>query len=51
MKLLFVHDHIFRCVNDEMYSTGNLSDDVLSRYTANVESMTVVSRIKTENQF
>lgn len=44
-SILFVHDHPFRRVNGQIYSTGGLNDQVLSRYAKYCESLTVVARI------
>lgn len=48
MNLLFVHDHRFRKVGDELYSTGGLNDEVLGRYTVFCDYVTVVARIQEE---
>lgn len=45
MNILFVHDHKFRKINGDIYSTGGLSDEVLSRYTSYAASLTVIARI------
>lgn len=50
MKVLFVHDHKFRLVKNKLYSTGGLSDEVLSRYTSIFGEVTVIARVvKEEN--
>lgn len=46
MKLLFVHDHIFRKVGESLYSTGGLNDEVLDRYTGFVDRMVVIARVR-----
>lgn len=48
MKLLFVHDHKFRRVGNILYSTGGLSNEVLSRYSEYATHVTVISRILEE---
>ncbi len=48
MKLLFVHDHKFRKVNNRLYSTGGLSNEVLSRYSKYATHVTVIARILSE---
>jgi len=45
MKLLFVHDHKFRKINNSFYSTGGLNDEVLSRYTNIFDEVIVFSRV------
>lgn len=49
MKLLFVHDHPFRRVKGKIYSTGGLDNSVLSRYTRYCDELSVVARIRNEN--
>ncbi|WP_199507183.1 MULTISPECIES: glycosyltransferase family 4 protein [unclassified Psychrobacter] len=45
-KCLYVHDHKFK-VNDNMfYSEGKMTDEVLSRYIAFQDSLSVISRIE-----
>lgn len=55
MKLLFVHDHKFRKVENVIYSTGGLNNEVLERYSKNASQVTVVARIleerKSENKW
>jgi glycosyltransferase involved in cell wall biosynthesis len=46
MKLVFAHDHIFYKYNDEFYSTGGLSKNMLERYTNVFEEVIVLSRQK-----
>lgn len=50
MKLLFVHDHKFRCINGKIYSNGGLSDTVLNRYTGAFGSVTVIARVIKEEE-
>lgn len=45
MNLLFIHDHKFRLIDGEFYSTGGLSNDVLTRYTNSFGKVTVVARV------
>lgn len=55
MKLLFVHDHKFRKVENVLYSTGGLNNEVLERYAKNASQVTVIARIfeegKSENKW
>jgi len=44
MNLVFVHDHKFRIIDGEYYSTGGLSNDVLTRYTNIFGNVTVICR-------
>lgn len=44
MNLVFVHDHKFRVIDGEYYSTGGLSNDVLTRYTNIFGNVTVICR-------
>lgn len=48
-KLLFVHDHKFIKNNDEVYSPGGLSNEVLSRYTKYFDEIIVLGRIVHKN--
>lgn len=45
MKVLFVHDHKFRKINDVLYSPGGLPNDILSRYTKWFGEVEVIGRI------
>lgn len=45
MSLLFAHDHKFRKIDGDYYSTGGLSDEVLSRYVNIYGEITVVARV------
>lgn len=45
MKLVFAHDHKFRFTDGAYYSTGGLSDEVLSRYTNIFGGVNVLSRV------
>lgn len=49
MQITFVHDHPFRRVDGVYYSTGGLSNEVLTRYTSYCDSLVVVARIKDED--
>ncbi|WLR41572.1 glycosyltransferase [Bacillus carboniphilus] len=52
MRLVFAHDHIFHKFNNQYYSTGGLSKEMLERYTAVFDEVIVISRqkhIKTYN--
>ena len=44
MKVLFSHDHIFYKNDNDLYSNGGLSYEVLQRYTKIFEEITVLSR-------
>lgn len=44
MKLLFAHDHIFYKYNNQYYSTGGLSKEMLERYTSVFDEVVVISR-------
>lgn len=46
MKLIFAHDHIFYKFNNQFYSTGGLSKEMLERYTSVFEEVIVLSRQK-----
>jgi glycosyltransferase involved in cell wall biosynthesis len=46
MKLVFAHDHIFYKYEEEFYSTGGLSSEVLQRYTNVFEEVIILSRQK-----
>lgn len=50
MSLLFVHDHKFRRINQRLYSTGGLSNEVLERYTNIFGETTVIARVLEEEQ-
>ena len=45
MKLLLLHDHKFRKIGNDYYSTGCFSDDVLSWYQRLFENVEIVGRI------
>ncbi|MEW9671328.1 glycosyltransferase [Ammoniphilus sp. 3BR4] len=49
MKLIFAHDHIFYKFNNQYYSTGGLSKEMLERYTSVFEEVIVLSRQKQIN--
>lgn len=49
-ELVFVHDHKFRRIDDEIYSNGGLSDDALIRYTDVFGSIKVIARIIDEEK-
>lgn len=44
MKLVFAHDHIFYQYNNQYFSTGGLSKEMLERYTDVFEEVVVISR-------
>ncbi len=44
-KLLFVHDHKFRMINNKIYSTGGITDHALSRYTSKFNQVTIIARL------
>ncbi|MFA6808435.1 MAG: glycosyltransferase [Eubacteriales bacterium] len=44
MDIIFAHDHKFRVMDGEYYSTGGLSNDVLTRYTNVFGNVTVICR-------
>lgn len=45
MGVLFVHDHKFRKVKNQFFSTGGLSNDVLERYVSVFDDVVVLSRV------
>lgn len=49
MKLLFIHDHKFRKINNKFYSTGGLDDSALQRYTSLFDDVYILSRVIEEN--
>lgn len=51
MKLVFAHDHIFYRYNNQFYSTGGLSKEMLERYTRVFEEVIVISRQKNIDSF
>ena len=51
MKLLFAHDHVFYRYNNEYYSSGGLSKQMLERYTNIFDEVIVVSRQKILYEF
>jgi glycosyltransferase involved in cell wall biosynthesis len=51
MKLLFAHDHIFYKYNNEYYSLGGFSKQILERYSAVFDEVIVVSRQKLIDDF
>lgn len=51
MRLLFAHDHIFYKYNNQYYSTGGLSKEVLKRYTDIFDEIVIVSRQKEINTY
>lgn len=51
MKVAFAHDHIFYKYNDQYYSNGGLSGEVLERYTANFEEVVILTRQKNIDEF
>lgn len=54
-RALFVHDHKFRKIEGEFYSTGGLSDKTLIRYTSIYGKMNIIARVidekKTEKKY
>jgi len=44
MKLVFAHDHTFYKYNNQFYSSGGLSKEILERYTSVFEEVVVISR-------
>ena len=50
MNILFVHDHKFRKVGDELYSIGGLNDDVLGRYAKFATCITIIARVIEEKK-
>ncbi len=48
MKILFVHDHIFRKIGNAIYSSGGLNNGALERYTEFADHVTVIARIVEE---
>lgn len=48
MRILFVHDHPFRRVGNLLFSTGALSNDVLTRYAKMCDELVVFARIRDE---
>ncbi len=45
-KCLYVHDHKFKVNGNMFYSEGKMTDEVLSRYVAFQDSLSVISRIE-----
>lgn len=50
MKVLFVHDHKFRRIKDEIYTSGGLPQDVLKRYVEAFGPLHVIGRIYDEDE-
>jgi len=50
MKLLFVHDHKFRKIGDNIFSPGGLSNEILSRYTEMFGEVVIAARILEETE-
>ena len=50
MSLLFAHDHKFRKIDNDYYSTGGLNNDVLSQYVNMFGSVTVIARVVEESE-
>jgi glycosyltransferase involved in cell wall biosynthesis len=46
MKVVFSHDHFFYKYLNQYYSNGELSREMLSRYTSNFDEVTVLTRQK-----
>ncbi|MFA2832070.1 glycosyltransferase [Bacillus paranthracis] len=51
MKLVFAHDHIFYKYDNQFFSTGGLSKEMLERYTKVFEEVVVISRQKNISKF
>jgi len=51
VKLVFAHDHFFYKINDQYYSNGSFSKEVLERYTNVFDEVVVVSRQKEITQY
>ena len=49
MQVVFGHDHKFRLINGEYYSTGGLSNEILSRYAKYFGRVIVVARVVNED--
>ena len=49
-KLLFVHDHKFRKIGNDFFSTGGLSQTVLDRYIRIFGEITIIARIIVEEE-
>lgn len=50
MKAVFVHDHKFRRIGNNLYSPGGLANEILQRYVSVFENLSVIGRIIDENQ-
>ena len=50
MKAVFVHDHKFRRIENNLYSPGGLANEVLQRYVSVFKNLSVIGRIIDENQ-
>lgn len=50
MNVIFGHDHKFRSIDGEIYSTGGLSNEVLTRYADYFGNVTVISRLIVEKK-
>lgn len=48
MKAIFTHSHRFRQIDENMYSSGGLPNNVLARYVSAFGELTVVARIEVE---
>lgn len=48
MKLLFVHDHKFKKIGNDLYSSGGLADEALERYTSTFGDMNIIARVIAE---
>ena len=46
MKIIFVHDHIFKCFENRYFSEGKLTDNTWERYLDFSDDLTVVSRVQ-----
>ncbi len=45
MKLVFAHDHKLRSINGQYYTTGGLSNEIVSKYLDFFDSVTIFCRV------
>lgn len=50
MNILFIHSHRFRKIDNNIFSSGGLSEEVLKRYIDQKDNITVMARIQEENK-
>ena len=50
MNILFIHSHRFRKIDNNIFSSGGLSEEVLKRYIGPKDNITVMARIQEENK-